>query len=164
MFGSILRPVPQPPRPPTPERVDQPFHIVGLFRAAASGILADGGTGSRARLAACASASRSSPSRSPPAIKRRFELRRLGAKVYLHRLGAVELAAGTVLAVCLDTGSMPSPVRRRDRDIGCPPLPREQERALARFLQALREAPGRMRSSAGEDPRHRNATVAPAAT
>jgi hypothetical protein len=59
MFGSILRPVPQPPRPPTPERVDQPFHIVGLFRAAASGILADGGTGSRARLAAYGSAPRS---------------------------------------------------------------------------------------------------------
>jgi hypothetical protein len=43
---------------------------------------------------------------------------------------------------------------------GCPPLPREQERALARFLQALTEASGGMRSSAGEDPRHRNATVA----
>jgi hypothetical protein len=42
-------------------------------------------------------------------------------------------------------------------------LPGKEERALARFLQAPPEASGEMRSSAGEDPRHRNATSAAAA-
>jgi hypothetical protein len=40
-----------------------------------------------------------------------------------------------------------------------PALLREEERALARFLQTLPEGSSGMRSSAGEDPRHRNATA-----
>ncbi len=62
------------------------------------GSRAGGGSGSRARLAACASASRSSPDARPLALERRFDLRELGAELALDLLGAVELAAGAVNA------------------------------------------------------------------
>ena len=49
---------------------------------------------------------------------------------------------------------------RRDLSQMDNPFRRKEERALARFLQTPTEASGGMRSSAGEDPRHRNATNA----